>query len=212
MSPQSFLPSFESTDLSVKEKFKLYVQDSHPILPTKFRVSCPFGSGEDVQNKILFVFSSGGHFVNWNDQSEQFSLFLIYKSPRHFLPSFEHTIRLSVEKKFKIDCQNDAMAALLDFDPNAFRYILSTSHPDTSHQVSSQLAFPFRRSSIYIFMIAAVADISDLRSERFELSFICKSPSYFLPNFESTGLSVQEKSSKYIVFYVLFWRPFSSLA
>ena len=58
-----------------------------PILPTKFRVNWPFGSGEEVQQ-----------FVKW-------------------WPSWI-------------------------FDLNDFSYFSST---DTSYQVSSQLAFGFRR-------------------------------------------------------------------
>ena len=36
----------------------------------------------------------------------------------------------------------------------------------------------------------------DFLSEQFKLFFIHKSPRYFLPSFESTGLSVQEKKHK----------------
>ena len=71
-SPIYCLPSFESVGLSVKDKyFKIDFQDggngSHlrfsmetiftfnlqvaPILPTKFRVNWPFGSGEEAQNR-----------------------------------------------------------------------------------------------------------------------------------------------------------------
>ena len=74
MSPQYFLPSFQSIGLSVQEKkFKIYFEDdgcgSQPgfpvdtisasfdlqvtlILPTKFRINWHFGSGE-VQNRFL---------------------------------------------------------------------------------------------------------------------------------------------------------------
>ena len=70
-----FLPSFESIDLSVQEKKrKIDFQDGHhgghlrspietnlanfdlqvtPMLPTKFRVNWPFGSGEEAKNRFL---------------------------------------------------------------------------------------------------------------------------------------------------------------
>ena len=53
--------------------------------------------------------------------SEQLRLFLMHKSPWCFLPT---------------------MVAILNFS-----YIWSTSQPDPAHQVSSQLAFQFRRKS-----------------------------------------------------------------
>ena len=47
-------------------------------------------------------------------QSEQFWLFLIYKSPRCFLPSFE-SIGLLVQEKRKIDFQDDPHGGRLGF-------------------------------------------------------------------------------------------------
>ena len=41
----------------------------------------------------------------WDFLSDRFELFLIYKSPRYFLPSFE-SIGLSIQKKRKIDFQD----------------------------------------------------------------------------------------------------------
>ena len=41
-----------------------------------------------------------------------------------------------------------------------------------------------------------MATILYLLSERFKLFLICKLPQYFLPSFESIGLSVQEKKPK----------------
>ena len=66
-------------------------------------------------------------------QLEQYWLFVIFKSPQSFLPSFK-SIGLSFQKS-KIDFQ--------DGDS----YFCFTSHPDASYQVSSQLAFQFRRRS-----------------------------------------------------------------
>ena len=44
--------------------------------------------------------------------------------------------------------------------------------------------------------MAIIAAILDFRSARFYLFLIHKSPQYFLPSFESIGLSVQEKKRK----------------
>ena len=64
-------------------------------------------------------------------QSEWFQLFMIYKSPWCFLPSFE-CIGLSVqEKKHKIDFRDSGNGDHLGFQ---IRMILA-SHPDASHQV-----------------------------------------------------------------------------
>ena len=76
---------------------------------------------------------------------------------------------------------------------NNLRYFWSTSHTNTSYQVSSQFAFGFRRRmSKYIFLMAAVV----FWSLHFQLLFIYKSPWYFLPSFKSIGNLVQEKKFK----------------
>ena len=72
------------------------------------------------------------------------------KSPRCFLPSSK-SVGLSVqEKKLKINIKDSDRAAILDFQSVQFpigSYFWCTSHPDASYQVSSQLAFCFRRRS-----------------------------------------------------------------
>ena len=75
-------------------------------------------------------------------RSEQFYLYLIYKSAWCFIPSFK-SIGLSVqEKKRKIDFQDGHHGGYLGFWIGMILAIfLSTSHPDASYQVSSQLAF-----------------------------------------------------------------------
>ena len=62
------------------------------------------------------------------------------------LPINFESIALSVQvKKFKT-FKMDAMAAIWDFLSQRFELsFLSTSHPYASYQVSSQLAFQFRR-------------------------------------------------------------------
>ena len=54
-----------------------------PMLPSKFGVNWPFSSGEEAKNR----FSRWG--PSWISDRHDFSFFLIYKSPRCFLPSFE---------------------------------------------------------------------------------------------------------------------------
>ena len=137
-SPWCFLLSFESVGLWVYEKkLKIDFQDGRHgghlgrlistilaifdlqatlMLPTKFGVNWPFGSGE-AKNR----------FSRWQS----------------WWPSWI-------------------------FDQHNFSYFCSTSHPDASYQVWSQLAFLFRRrSEKQIFKMAAMAAILDFRSERF---------------------------------------------
>ena len=79
----------------------------------------------------------------WDFLSQQFELFFIYKSPRCFLPSFESNGISVQEKKWKTDFQDGCHGGHLGF----LTATCSTSHPDTSYQVSSQMAFQFRRRS-----------------------------------------------------------------
>ena len=81
----------------------------------------------------------------WDFLSQRFELFLIYKSPRCFLPSFE-SIGLSVQKKKrKIDFQDGCH---LGFPIGTILAIcISTSHPDASNEFSNQLALWFRKIS-----------------------------------------------------------------
>ena len=61
-----------------------------------------------------------------------------------------------------------AMVAILKSDWKDFTYFWSTSHPDASEEVSSQLAFRFRRrSEKYIFKMAIMVAIFEFRLERF---------------------------------------------
>ena len=124
-----------------------------PMLPTKFQIIWPFGSGEKAKKKKKKIFKMATYLPSWiSDRSDLsyiqltsprcfqpiktivhlvqekkrktdfqdcrhsgqlglqigmiFNVFLIYKSPRCFLPSFK-SVRLSVqEKKRKIDFQD----------------------------------------------------------------------------------------------------------
>ena len=61
----------------------------------------------------------------------------------------------------------------------------------------SQLTFWFKRnSSIQTFKGDVMVAIWDFLTQRFELFFIYKLSRYFLPCFQSTGLSVQKKKGK----------------
>ena len=94
---------------------------------------------------------------------------LIYKSPWCFLPSLESIGLSAQEMKWKIDFWRWwPWQPFWISDQHDFSYFWSTSHPDASYQVSSQLTFGFRkRSKKYIFKTAAMAAILDLRSARF---------------------------------------------
>ena len=92
-----------------------------------------------------------------------------------------------------------AARATIDLNQNDFSYMYfwSTSHPDTSYQISSPCAFLFRRkSSKKIFKLATVAAILDFLLEWFYLFLIYKSSISFLARLESIGLSNQEKKRK----------------
>ena len=82
------------------------------MLPTNFRVNWPFGSGKEVKKKSFKMAAMTAILDFW---PERFKLFLIYKSPQCFLPSFE-SIGLSVqEKKWKIDFQDGPHGGYLRF-------------------------------------------------------------------------------------------------
>ena len=81
----------------------------------------------------------------WDFLSQQFELFLIYKSPQCFLPSFESNDLSVQKKKGKIDFQDGRH---LGFPIGMILAIfISTSHPDASYQFSNQLAIWFRKIS-----------------------------------------------------------------
>ena len=95
-----------------------------------------------VQEKKFFKMDAIASI--WDFLSQRFQLFLIYKSPRSFLPSFE-SIGLSVQKKKgKIDFQDGHH---LGFQIGTILTIfISTSHPNASYQFSNQLALWFRKT------------------------------------------------------------------
>ena len=69
----------------------------------------------------------------------------LYRSP-DYQTSFEAIGLLVEEKKFNIDFQDGCLGGHFGFPIGMFFcYFLSTSHLDTSNEVSSQLAFRLRR-------------------------------------------------------------------
>ena len=81
----------------------------------------------------------------WDFLSQRFELFLIYKSPRCFLPSFESTGLSVQKKKGKNDFQDGCH---LGFPIGTILAIfISTSHPDAACQFSNQLALWFRKKA-----------------------------------------------------------------
>ena len=129
-----FLASLESIGLLVQEKkqkidFQHGRHGSHlwfligmilavfdlqvtQMLPTKFWVNWPFGSGEEVKNRF-------SRWLPWRPSSfydrHDFSYFFIYKSPWCFLPSLESTGLSVQEKKRKIDFQDGCHGSHLGF-------------------------------------------------------------------------------------------------
>ena len=109
-----------------------------PILPSKFGVNWPFGSGEEAKNIIKRWRPS------WISDRHDFS-FLIYKSPQCFLASLENwPFGSGEEAKNSFSRWRPSWIS----DCNDFSYFCSTSHPDASYQVSSQLAKVCRRSRL----------------------------------------------------------------
>ena len=156
---QYFQASLESVDFSVQKKFKTDFQDSShgghlgfriwmilaifdlqvtPLHPT-VSSQLTFWLRRRSQKQIFRMDTMAAILDFW---LEWFMLFLIYKSPRCFLPSFKST-GLLVQKKGKIDLQDESWNS----DRKDFSYFWSTSHPNASYQVSSQLGFWFRRRS-----------------------------------------------------------------
>ena len=169
--------NFESIALSVQEKkLKTDFQDGRhsrnlgfsiamiwaifdlqvtPMLPTKFWVNWPFSSEEEGKNRFSRWPPS------WISNRNNFSYFYIYKSSWCFLPIFKSTGPLFQEnKQKKIVSRWPPWRPSWISNPNNLSYFRSTSHPNASYQVSSQMAFQFRRrSEKQIFKMAVMAAI-----------------------------------------------------
>ena len=73
------------------------------MLPTKFGVNWPFGSGEEAKNRFSRWWLRR---PSWISDRHDFSYFLIDKSPRCLLPSLKSISLMVEEKKRKIDFQD----------------------------------------------------------------------------------------------------------
>ena len=107
------------------------------MLPTKFRVNWPFGSGEDAINRFSMA-------PVWISDRNSLALFILQTIPK--LPIW---VRVSWPfgsgKEVKNRFSRRPPSWISDWiDLN---YFLSISQSDDSYQVSSQLAFRFRRGS-----------------------------------------------------------------
>ena len=112
-----------------------------PILPTKFQLNfLPFGSGEEAKNRfsrwLLWR-------PSWISDQNNFSYFF-YLQVTPILPTKFQLIFFAFwfwqEKNIFSRWQSSWIS-----NQNIFSYFSSSSHPNASYQVSTQLAFWFRR-------------------------------------------------------------------
>ena len=115
------------------------------MLPSKFGVNWPFGSGEEAKNR----FSRWRPWrPSWISDRHDFTYFDLQVTP--MLPNKFGVSWPSVqEKKRKIDFQDGGHGGHLGFPIGTILAIfLFTSHPDASYQVLSKLARGCRRSRL----------------------------------------------------------------
>ena len=114
------------------------------MLPTKFRINWPFGSGEAKNTFSRWP----PWWPSWISHRNCFSYVLIYKSPRCLLPSLESVGLLLQEKKGKIDFQDCRFSTNPTKIQNNFSFFfLSIRHLKASfYPGSSLMAFRFRRT------------------------------------------------------------------
>ena len=111
------------------------------MLPTKLKVNCPFGSGDEVQNR----FSRWPPWrSSWISDRNDFSLFL--STCHQMLPT---EFRVNVFNGSGEEVQNRSRRwppwrPYWISDRNNLRYFLSTCHPDASYQESNQSVQRFR--------------------------------------------------------------------
>ena len=97
-------------------------------------------------------------------QSARFSLFLIYKSPKCFLPSLE-AIGLSVQEKRKIDFQDGGHGGHLGFPIGTILAIFDLQvTPMLPSKFGVNWPFGSGEEAKNIFKMAAMAAILDFRS------------------------------------------------
>ena len=150
---------FKSTDLFVQEKkwkyiFKMAAREFlivmilaifalqvTPMLPTKFRVNWPFGSGKEA--KIDFQDGHRGGHLGFSTGTilAVFVLQISTMLPAKFQANWPFG---SVEEAKNEFSRWPPRWPSWNSNPNGFSYFWSTGHLDASYQVSSQLAFGFR--------------------------------------------------------------------
>ena len=104
------------------------------MLPTKFLVNWPFGSGIEAKNRFSRL---RPWQPSWISDRHDFSYFLINKSPWCFLLSFESIDFWVYEKKRKTDFQDGRHGSLLGFTISMILAILDL-------QVTPMLPTKFR--------------------------------------------------------------------
>ena len=152
MSPWCFLPSLKSISLSVQEKkWKIDFQDGHHgghhglpisrilaflnlqvtlILPTKFGVNWPFGSGNKVKNRCSRWLPCQ---PAWISRRNDFSYFWSTSTPEMLPTKFRVKWHLGLGEEAK-----NRFSRWLPWrlswisDRHDFSYFWSTSHPDAS--------------------------------------------------------------------------------
>ena len=118
-----------------------------PMLPTKFWVNWLFGLGEEVK----YIFSRWPPWISdWNDLAI-FDLQVTPMLPTKF--GVDWPFSSGEEAKNRFSRWRPSWIS----DRNNFSYFWSTSHPNASYQVSSQLAQGCRWSRLLIKAIVDVA-------------------------------------------------------
>ena len=157
--------NFKSIALSVQgKKFKTDFQDGHHshnlrfliatiwaffdlqvtlMLPTKFRVNKWSFSSEEVKKNRFSRWPP-----SWISNRKDFSYFYINMSSWCFLPIFKLTGPLvqEISERKRVSRWPPWQPSWISY-PNNLSYFRSTSHLNASYQVSSQMAFQFRRRS-----------------------------------------------------------------
>ena len=129
MSPLCFLPTFKSIGLSVKETLKIDIKDG--------------GHGSHLGFPIRTVLAT-------------FDVQVTLMLPTKFQVNWPFVSGEEAKNGFS---RWQPWPSSWIYDQNNFSYFRSTSHPDASYQVSSQLAFWFRRRrEKKIFKMAAILD------------------------------------------------------
>ena len=114
-------PPQQRSWISYQNDFSYFCSISHPMLPTKLQVIWPFSSGEETKNRFSRCPPQRPSWIsNWNN-------FSYFWSTSHHHASFQ---------------------VIFDSGLEQFYLFRSTSYPDASYQVSSQLAQGCRRSRL----------------------------------------------------------------